>query len=85
MGPRLSQGIQKIFDAHEFLLYALDESGRWTQLLRRGNWSKEPPIADTANVQGGAFHPPQIQEAPACLRDSHFELDVDGQLKRSGV
>jgi diguanylate cyclase (GGDEF)-like protein len=62
MAPRLSQGIQKIFDAHEFLLYALDESGRWTQLQRRGNWAKEPPFADLSAAQGGAYYPPQIQE-----------------------
>ncbi len=84
MGPRLSQGNQKIFDAHEFLMYALDESGRWTQLLRRGNWAKEPPIVDIANVQGGAFHPPQIQElAPVYVIP--VSNDVEGQLKRSGV
>jgi diguanylate cyclase (GGDEF)-like protein len=84
MSPRLSQGIQKIFDAHEFMLYAVDENGRWTPLLRRGNWAKEPPIEDIANVQSGAFHPPQIQEL-APVYAIPVSNDVEGQLQRSGV
>jgi diguanylate cyclase (GGDEF)-like protein len=84
MSPRLSQGIQKIFDAHEILLYALDDSGRWTQLLRRGNWAKEPPFADLANLQAGALHPPQIQEL-APVYAIPVSNDVGGQLRRCGV
>jgi diguanylate cyclase (GGDEF)-like protein len=84
MAPRLGQGIQKIFDAHEFLIYALDESGRWTQLLRRGNWAKEPPLADMANASGGATHPPQITEL-APIYTIPISNDVDGRLKRTGI
>src|SRR5262249_5999587 len=44
MAPRLTSGIQKIFGAYEFLLYAFDESSEWHLLHRRGGWAAEPPI-----------------------------------------
>ncbi len=84
MAPRLGQGIQKIFGAYEFLLYALDESGAWTQLQRRGNWAKEPPVDDVGIVQSGVLQPPQIQETVPIQSVLVFS-ETGGQRVRSGV
>lgn len=84
MAPRLSQGIQKIFEAYEFLLYAVDEHGAWTQLQRRGNWAKEPPVSDLSAVQAGLLHPPHIQEIVP-IQAVPVYSEADGQRKRSGI
>src|SRR5262249_21732955 len=84
MAPRLSQGIQKIFSAYEFLLYALDEHQSWTQLLRRGNWSKEPPVSDFTKAVPGFLHPPQVQEiVPVQVVPIYSESG--GERRRSGI
>lgn len=84
MAPRLSQGIQKIFGAYEFLLYALDENGRWAQLLRRGNWVKEPPVSDIGIVSSGLLYPPKIQEVLPVLSVPVYS-DAGGEHHRSGI
>ena len=62
MAPRLTAGIQKVFGAYDFLLYAIDQSGQWTPLYRRGNWIKEPPLSGAVPPYGGFMHPPQTRE-----------------------
>ncbi len=84
MAPRLSQGIQKIFGAYEFLLYAREESGHWTQLQRRGNWSKEPPVSDIDRALPGFLHAPQVQEiVPIQLVPVYS--DVGGTRRQTGA
>ena len=84
MAPRLSQGIQKIFGAYEFLLYAVDESGAWRQLVRRGKWAKDPPVSDIGVVQAGLLHPPHIQEIVP-IQAVPVYSDVEGGRRRSGI
>jgi len=84
MAPRLSQGIQKIFGAYEFLLYALEENGSWTQLQRRGNWAKEPPVSDIGVVQPGLLHPPHIQEIVP-IQAVPVYSEAEGERRRSGI
>jgi diguanylate cyclase (GGDEF)-like protein len=84
MSPRLSQGIQKIFGAYEFLIYATDENSRWTLLLRRGNWAKEPPVSDISNIPPGIVHPPQIQEV-APIQVIPVYSDTGAGRRQSGV
>ena len=62
MGPRLTAALQKVFGAFEILLYAIDEKGVWTPLHRRGNWVKEPPVADPRLSEAAFFHPPRVAE-----------------------
>lgn len=84
MAPRLSQGIQKIFDSYEFLLYALDADGQWSQLSRRGSWAKEPPVPDIGHVQAGLIHPPRVQE-PVPVQSVPVYTGDGGDRRRSGV
>ncbi len=84
MAPRLSAGIQKIFGSYEFLLYAQDESGTWTQLQRRGNWAKEPPVSDIGVVQAGLLHPPHVQELVP-IQAVPVYSEKAGERRRSGL
>jgi diguanylate cyclase (GGDEF)-like protein len=62
MAPRLTTGIQKIFGAYEFLLYAIDEGGQWKSLHRRGGWTKEPPLSGALPGMVELIRPPQVME-----------------------
>ncbi|MCG3204801.1 MAG: hypothetical protein KCHDKBKB_01518 [Elusimicrobia bacterium] len=85
MAPRLSQGIQKIFGAFEFLLYAVDERGEWTQLLRRGNWAQEPPLSPLSQVPAGLVYPPQVTEIVPVQVVPVMNENAQGEKNRSGI
>ncbi|MCB4756581.1 MAG: GGDEF domain-containing protein [Elusimicrobia bacterium] len=62
MTPRLTLGIQKIFGAYEFILYALREDGSWELLHRRGSWAQDPPVTGPISGEGCILLPNQTQE-----------------------
>lgn len=67
MAPRLTTGVQKLFGAYEYLLYAYDEQQGWTQLHRRGSWSKDPPIDDHVPEETLFIRPPRTEEVVPVL------------------
>ncbi len=67
MAPRLTSGIQKIFNAQEFLLYALDDAGQWSLLHRRGGWSQVPPINGDVPDSATFYRPPHTSEVVPVL------------------
>jgi len=62
MAPRLTSGIQKIFGAYEFILYAVSREGEWTLLHRRGSWASDVPVEGSLSWEGRIVHPPQARE-----------------------
>ncbi|MFN0117228.1 MAG: GGDEF domain-containing protein [Elusimicrobiota bacterium] len=84
MAPRLTNGIQKIFGAYEFLLYAAGSHGQWNLIHRRGNWAKVPPITDQVPSEPKFYHPPQIQELVPVLTAPIFS-ENENTLTISGV
>ncbi len=62
MAPKLTSGIQKVFNAHEFLLYSIDGNQRWDLLHRRGGWAKEPPFVGDLPHQPQLLRPPHTEE-----------------------
>lgn len=67
MAPRLTSGIQKILNAYEFLMYALDENGQWLLLHRRGGWAHEPPISGHVPDRAVLVRPPETTEVVPVL------------------
>lgn len=67
MAPRLSSGLQKLFGAYEFLMYSVDENGKWSLIQRRGNWAKEPPVSSITSTEVAMFFPPQVRETVPVL------------------
>lgn len=84
MSPRLSSGVQKIFGAHEFLLYAFDDKNGWISLERRGRWAKEPPVAMDAVESVSIIHPPRVQEIVPVLGVPIY-LNVENQRVKKGL
>ena len=84
MAPRLATGVQKVFGAYEYLIYAIDGDGSWTQLQRRGNWAKEPPVLRWEGEEAVFLHPPLVVETkPIFAVPIHTS---DGQKRlRNGV
>ncbi len=82
MAPRLTTGIQKIFGAYEFLLYAFDEKGDWSLLHRRGGWAAEPPIHGHMPESATFFHPPHSSEVVPVLTIPIYSASQEGwQMK----
>jgi diguanylate cyclase (GGDEF)-like protein len=67
MAPHLTSGIQKVFGGFEFLLYAIDESGRSTLLHRRGTWVNEPPLKGDTGDECRFLVAPQVAELAPVL------------------
>jgi diguanylate cyclase (GGDEF)-like protein len=80
MAPRLSTGVQKVFGSQEFLLYSMNEKGRWELLHRRGSWSKEPPISGTVPAASQFLYPPQTQEVVPVQSVPILSPDGDGRI-----
>ncbi len=78
MAPKLTSGIQKVFGAHEFLLYSLDPEKRWNLLHRRGSWAKEPPILDAFPTSPLLIRPPHTDEVIPVLFIPIFSSEVSG-------
>jgi diguanylate cyclase (GGDEF)-like protein len=75
MGPRLTSGVEKLFGAFDILIYAINDQGQEVPLVRRGNWSKEPPfpIKKVKDVQ--FIHPPQVAEPVPVLSVPIFTME----------
>jgi diguanylate cyclase (GGDEF)-like protein len=67
MAPRLASGIQKVFNAYEFLLYAFTEDGNWTLLHRRGAWTQDLPIHGHMPSEARFVLPPETSEVVPVL------------------
>jgi diguanylate cyclase (GGDEF)-like protein len=82
MAPRLTTGIQRIFGAYEFLLYAFDDEGHWSLLHRRGGWAAEPPIHGQMPEEATFFHPPHSSEVVPVLTIPIYSATPEGwQMK----
>lgn len=82
MAPRLTTGIQKVFGAYEFLLYAFDQEGHWNLLHRRGGWAAEPPIHGQMPAEATFFHPPHSSEVVPVLTIPIYSATPEGwQMK----
>lgn len=62
MVPHLNNGIQKIFNSHEYLLYSVEEDGQFKVLHQRGHWTKTPPLGDEIPAEAALVYPPRVVE-----------------------
>lgn len=85
MAPRLTSGVQKVFDAHEFLLYGIDSGNKWTMLHRRGGWAQEPPFSGALPQAPALFRPPQTQEVVPVLFVPIFANDQAGRAMNGAL
>jgi diguanylate cyclase (GGDEF)-like protein len=83
MAPRLTSGIQRLFGAYEFLLYALDQNS-WVQLHRRGSWTNDPPVKGSLPESICFLRHPHVAEVVPVLCVPIYSM-ASGTNRMAGV